>query len=112
MTAPVNIIERSQAAILAGGVVRVAAQKFRVRAGSFFLIVLPILLLPLCPWVSPARAQQAGPPLLDYSRNPPVFPQVLAPYRSRKIPKPDFRNSPVVSQMIHDGKLELTVAQF
>src|ERR1700693_5006177 len=108
MTAPVNIIERSLAANLTGVAVHVVVQKSRQRAGSFFASLLRILLLGVCPWVSPARAQQPGPPLPDYSRNPPLFPQILAPYRSRKIPKPDFKNSPVVSQMIHDGKLELT----
>ncbi len=44
-----------------------------------------------------------------YTRAPKPFPSLIAPYRPILIPEPVLTNSPRVDQLIHDGKLELTL---
>jgi outer membrane protein len=44
-----------------------------------------------------------------YTRAPHGFPNLLAPYRPIRIPEPLLTNSPRVDQLIHDGKLQLTL---
>src|SRR6266403_1674372 len=44
-----------------------------------------------------------------YTRAPKAFPNLIAPYRSIRIPEPVLINSPRVDQLIRDGKLELTL---
>jgi outer membrane protein TolC len=44
-----------------------------------------------------------------YTRAPKAFPNLIAPYRPIRIPEPVLTNSPRVDQLIHDGKLELTL---
>jgi len=44
-----------------------------------------------------------------YTRAPKAFPSLIAPYRPIQIPEPVLTNSPRVDQLIHDGKLELTL---
>ncbi len=70
-----------------------------------------LLLLPFSFLGQPAAAQQSGAQIPDFTKDPKWFPQVLNPYRSSKIPAPDFNNTAAVSQMIHDGKLQLSVSQ-
>src|SRR6185295_13191087 len=45
----------------------------------------------------------------DFSKVHPMFPHILAPYRSETIPAPVFVNSPRVQQRIQDGKLLITL---
>jgi outer membrane protein len=45
----------------------------------------------------------------DYSHGPRVFPTLLAPYKPISIDHPDLANSPRIDQLIHDGKLHLTL---
>jgi outer membrane protein TolC len=44
-----------------------------------------------------------------YTKAPRGFPNLIAPYRQIHIPEPLLTNSPRVDQLIHDGKLELTL---
>lgn len=44
-----------------------------------------------------------------YSRAPRGFPNLIAPYRPIQVPEPVLTNSPRIDQLIHDGKLELTL---
>ena len=44
-----------------------------------------------------------------YTRAPKPFPNLIAPYRPILIPEPVLTNSPRVDQLIHDGKLQLTL---
>lgn len=44
-----------------------------------------------------------------YSRAPKAFPNLIAPYAGVNIPSPDLTNSPRIEQLIHDGKLELSL---
>ena len=45
----------------------------------------------------------------NYTRAPRAFPNLIAPYRPIQVPEPVLTNSPRVDQLIHDGKLELTL---
>src|SRR5712691_8432944 len=44
-----------------------------------------------------------------YTRAPRGFPNLIAPYRPIRIPEPVLTNSPRLEQLIHEGKLELTL---
>jgi outer membrane protein len=44
-----------------------------------------------------------------YTKAPKGFPNLLAPYRPINIPEPTLTNSARLDQLIHDGKLELTL---
>jgi outer membrane protein len=44
-----------------------------------------------------------------YTRAPKGFPSLIAPYKPIRIPEPVLTNSPRVEQLIHDGKLEITL---
>ena len=48
----------------------------------------------------------------DYSANPKWFPQVISTYRQQQIPPADLTNSKSLSDLIHDGKIELSLSQF
>jgi outer membrane protein TolC len=45
----------------------------------------------------------------NYSRAPKAFPNLIAPYKPVAIPKPELANSPRIEQLIHEGKLELSL---
>ncbi len=45
----------------------------------------------------------------NYTRAPRAFPNLIAPYRPIQVPEPVLTNSPRIDQLIHDGKLELTL---
>src|SRR6202165_4167855 len=47
----------------------------------------------------------------NYSWAPKAFPSLLAPYSPIKIEEPDLTNSPRIDQLIHDGKLELSLQE-
>jgi outer membrane protein len=47
----------------------------------------------------------------NYTRAPRPFPNLLAPYSPIKIAAPSLTNSPRVDQLIHDGKLELSMQE-
>jgi outer membrane protein TolC len=45
----------------------------------------------------------------SYEHGPRAFPTLLAPYRPININEPDLVNSPRIDQLIHDGKLRITL---
>ena len=45
----------------------------------------------------------------NYTRAPRWFPNLIAPYRPILVPEPVLTNSPRIDQLIHDGRLELTL---
>lgn len=47
----------------------------------------------------------------DYSANPKWFPQILSAYKQQQTPPADLNNSKILSQMIRDGKIELSLRQ-
>ncbi len=58
----------------------------------------------------PAAASQRDLP--DYSANPKWFPHVISSYKQQRVPAADLNNTTSLSQMIHDGKIELSLSQF
>ena len=44
-----------------------------------------------------------------YSRGPRAFPNILKPYESQFVPPPVLINSPRIDQLIHNGKLEISL---
>src|SRR3989442_13755084 len=47
----------------------------------------------------------------NFSRAPKPFPNLINPYRPIKIEEPGLTNSPRIDQLIHDGKLELSMQE-
>src|SRR6266436_2912885 len=47
----------------------------------------------------------------NYTRGPKFFPNLLAPYSPISIAAPGLTNSPRIDQLIHDGKLELSMQE-
>jgi outer membrane protein len=71
-----------------------------------FLLLIALL---VAAQASMAQAAQSETP--DYSTNPKWFPQIFSPYRSRQIPPLDQSNTKALSQMIREGKIELSLSQ-
>jgi hypothetical protein len=47
----------------------------------------------------------------NYTRGPKFFPNLLAPYSPISIEAPGLTNSPRIDQLIHDGRLELSMQE-
>jgi outer membrane protein len=47
----------------------------------------------------------------NYTRAPRAFPNIIAPYSPIRIDEPGLANSPRIDQLIHDGKLELSLQE-
>jgi outer membrane protein len=45
----------------------------------------------------------------DYSKSPHAFPSFWLPYMSRSVPEPMLTNTPRLDQLVHDGKLMLSL---
>ncbi|MGH9740892.1 MAG: TolC family protein [Candidatus Acidiferrum sp.] len=45
----------------------------------------------------------------DFSNGPSAFPDLLMPYEQIHVEEPELTNSPRIDQLIHDGKLELSL---
>ncbi len=75
--------------------------RFPGRAISVFagLALLAVQVFP------PAAAQQ----LQDYSKGTPQLPNFFAPYRGHEVPPPVMANTARIDQLIHDGKLTLSL---
>jgi outer membrane protein len=73
--------------------------------------VLAILLL-VCPAPAQLWAQndQRNAFLKDYSKGPNWFGNFTAPYRQQPIPPISLENSPRLKDLIHDGKLQISMA--
>jgi outer membrane protein len=71
-------------------------------AAAFFLLLIG--------FITPAMAQGPG-SAPDFSQNPEWFPRFYKPYVMRKIPVIELENSANLVQMIHGGKLQLSLVQ-
>lgn len=49
------------------------------------------------------------PTKVDYSKSPKSFPNLFAPYEGLTLKPPNLQNSPRIQQLIHDGKLTLSL---
>src|SRR5882757_3645849 len=58
---------------------------------------------------SPSPTISLGSSKYNFTRGPRSFPNLIAPYYPVSIPEPGASNTPKLEQMIHDGKLELTL---
>lgn len=88
--------------------ISIAALGKWTRAGVGFRFL--VLLCLAGAW--PARAQVSRPGSAeDYSRNPDMFPRVYKPYVMKKVPPAQLANSEGLLQLIHDGTLQLSLAQ-
>src|SRR6266403_6046406 len=58
---------------------------------------------------SPSPTISLGSSKYRYTRAPKGFPNLIAPYFSIHVEEPGVANTPRIEQMIHDGKLELTL---
>jgi len=58
---------------------------------------------------SPSPTISLGSSKYNFTRGPRSFPNLIAPYYPISIPEPGASNTPKLEQMIHDGKLELTL---
>lgn len=81
----------------------------RGRGKIWFAGIISLLLFCLAPG---ARAQtpQGNAFLKDYSKGPGWFGHFTAPYRQQPIPPLSLENSPRLRDLIHDGKLEISMA--
>src|SRR5439155_11252235 len=61
--------------------------------------------------VTTAVPVSLGSAKFNYSRAPRAFPNIFAPYAPIKIGEPGLVNSPRIDQLIHDGKLELSLQE-
>jgi outer membrane protein len=61
------------------------------------------------PPTNPPIPVSLGTSKYHYTRAPRAFPDLIAPYRPIRVPEPVLTNSPRIDQLIHDGKLELTL---
>jgi outer membrane protein len=84
-----------------------------MRGKYWFGIPLACLLL-FAPAQGRLRAQdqatQGNAFLKDYSKPPEWFPTIFAPYKQHPIPPISLENSPRIKDLIHDGKLEISMA--
>ena len=60
---------------------------------------------------TPIEPLSLGSAKYNYTRAPKPFPNLFAPYSPIKIEAPILTNSPRVDQLIHDGKLELSMQE-
>src|SRR5438309_4407890 len=83
------------------------------RIGPWCLNLRTLALLGFIVLLAPraALAQAPQPNTPDYSANPKWFPQIISAYKPRRLPPPDLSNSKTLSDMIRDGKIELSLAQ-
>ena len=59
---------------------------------------------------APQNTAQTKPlPMVDYAKPVPQFPNPIAPYIPRHLPPPDLSNSPMIDDLLHDGKLYLSL---
>jgi len=86
------------------------------------LLALLLILAPVTPASSqepektmPGQTQPAQPSFslglakYNFSRGPSAFPNLTRPYRPIQVAPIEFTNSPQLEQLIHDGKLELSL---
>src|SRR6184192_470750 len=60
---------------------------------------------------TPIEPVSLGSAKYNYTRAPKPFPNLLAPYSPIKIASPVLTNSPRIDQLIHEGKIELSMQE-
>ena len=83
----------------------------RLRLTSFGFLVLLLLLAPVLLAAQASLAQASQPKVPDYSANPKWFPNIFSVYKLTQAPPPNLANTKTLSDMIRDGKMELSLTQ-
>ena len=87
-------------------------------ASTIRLITLALLaVIPLASWAQeppPAPSAQKTPqtqmlPAINYSKPASPFPNVIGPYTARHVPEPNLANTARIDQLMHEGKLYLSL---
>jgi len=65
--------------------------------------------LPAAPQPAPVQAQLQSGVVKDYSKPRAAFPNVLAPYKTGVVPSPNLSNTSRIDQLMHDGKIVLSI---
>jgi outer membrane protein len=87
-------------------------------ASTMRLITLALLaVIPLASWAQeppPAPTAQNAPetqrlPAINYSKPASPFPNVIGPYTARHVPEPNLANTARIDQLMHEGKLYLSL---
>jgi outer membrane protein TolC len=81
------------------------------RYGARAAVRLAWLCIFLMGLIASAAAQQGLKALPDFSKNPEWFPRVYKPYVAQKIPDLELTNSAGLLQLLHDGKLQISLNQ-
>src|SRR5207245_11502162 len=76
----------------------------------FGSVIVLVVLLGLRPANLRSQAPQGNAFVQDYSKGPHWFGHFTAPYRQQTIPPISLENSPRLRDLIHDGKLEISMA--
>ena len=76
------------------------------RVTNFVFLVAIALLCAQAP-----MAQTTQPKTRDYSANPKWFPNIVSSYKQQRTPPVDLNNSITLSEMIREGKIELSLQQ-
>ena len=88
--------------------------RYRHLSGFLSFRVCALALLPCAPVLfaqaGPAPGGQSQGFVENYSKAPSLFPHFWNPYLPRQVGLPVLENSPRLATMIHDGKLELSLA--
>jgi outer membrane protein len=65
---------------------------------------------PAASQATPVSAPQPQPFVMeDYSKSQAAFPNVIAPYMPRHVPPPNLSNTPRIDQLLHNGKIYLSI---
>jgi hypothetical protein len=85
---------------------------FRLAIGVWTLAAPPLAIAQMTQSVANPQPAPAGPQgfLTNYGQTPGIFPNLWKPYIQQPIPLPVLENSPRLKSLIHDGKLELSMA--
>src|SRR2546428_4125183 len=76
----------------------------------FGSVIVSVVLLGLAPAQIRAQAPEGNAFVRDYSKGPNWFGHFTSPYRQQPIPTLSLENSPRLRDLIHDGKLEISMA--
>src|SRR6202521_2666649 len=82
----------------------------RGRGKIWFAGMISLLLFCLGSGQTRAQTPQGNAFVKDYSKGPNWFGHFTAPYRQQPIPSLSLENSPRLRDLIHDGKLEISMA--
>ena len=85
---------------------------FRFTCGAILLAAPSLATAQMTQAVTNPQPAPGGPQgfLANYSHAPSIFPNFWRPYTQQPIPLPVLENSPRLGSLIHDGKLELSLA--